>query len=135
MQTVTLHYPAFARRLAKFTFLSIGFIIFAWPVNIAVLLYNFLATDMFWLLAVVIFCVGWLAILIVSRTIIKPAAEQITIDAKQMSDIRLKRMAAPGDDASGQIETIDLWWINCRSGEDRRCRGSDRRQALDRRRR
>lgn len=70
---------ALTRRIATFAFLSIALNLTAWTVNAGVLLFNLLATDMVWSIAVIIFCVVWLLIWAITKFIMGPMGRRLAL--------------------------------------------------------
>jgi len=72
--------PVLARRTATFVFCSIVLNLVAWGVNAGFLLFNLLATDMVWPIAVTIFCTIWLAIWTWTRFIMAPMGRRLALE-------------------------------------------------------
>ncbi len=71
--------PILARRIATFAFLSIALNLTAWIGNGVVLLFNLLATDMAWPIAVIYFCGTWLLIWAWTRFIMRPIGRRLAL--------------------------------------------------------
>ncbi len=93
--------PTLARRIAAFTFLSIGLNLTAWAANVGVLLFNVFGTDMGFLKAIIIFFIVWFVIWAWTRFILNPMGRRLAL---QMHEEVLKVISGICDRA-GQKKT------------------------------
>lgn len=78
-----LNNPVLARRMATFVLLSVALNLTAWTLNAGVLLFNLLATDMSWAIAVVIFCSVWLTIWVWTKFIMVPMGRRLSLQVHE----------------------------------------------------
>lgn len=80
---IKVNNPALARKIVWFGIASFALVFLAWGVNLAVLIFNLLMSDMSWTAAVIIFCVVWMAISLFQRTVMVSIGKRLTLEVNK----------------------------------------------------
>lgn len=96
--------PALARKMVWFGVTSLVLVFTAWGVNLIVLAYNLLATEMLWSMALTIFCAAWLVIYVIQRAIMAPIGKRLAV---RVTEIQLDALEEIGNDMMRCVDTAE----------------------------
>jgi hypothetical protein len=85
----------------------------AWGLNLGLVVYNLLFTEMIWPVATIIFCCNWLAIYLIQRTIMAPIGKRLAVKA---TDLQLDALEEIGHEMMKDLDTAEYLYLRNRKG-------------------
>jgi len=76
--------PVLAKKIFWFSVISLVLVFSMWGVNLGVLAYNLLVTDMIWPMALTVFGLAWLTIYVLQRTVMAPIGRRLSAAAAKL---------------------------------------------------